>query len=566
MKMPPPRSNNIEPHAPSEHSRKGSACDSVKVIPGVGVNRKKCESPAETSYSAAPSSDMTAFLEVCNLHKRFAGVHALRGVSLLIERGEIYHLLGENGCGKSTLIKIISGDQAPDEGHLLIEGRSYTKLSPIESLAAGIETVYQDLSLLPNLSVAENIALTEQLVRHGGKLARRLDRRQLASTAARALSAVNLPVDITFLTTQVSALPIAVRQLIAIARAIATQARMVIMDEPTASLNRREVERLIGVVTDLRSRGVAVLFVTHKLDECLAIGGQVIILRDGQKVLSGPIRDYGKRELSFWMTGRHVEDARYRNAPCGEEVLLAIKGLQRKDAFVNINFTLRRGEILGVTGLLDSGRNELALALAGVRPAEHGIIALDSREIKLRTPADAIHYGIGYVPEDRLDEGLFLDKPIRDNIIVAVLGKLIRRFGMLDGLKCEMLAKSTINDLQIATPDVWRPVQSLSGGNQQRVLIGRWLTIAPKVLILHGPTVGVDVGSKDTIFRIIQRLAAEGLGVVIISDDLPELLQNCDRILMMHKGLITHTFNAENLAESSLYKALINEAARTGDT
>lgn len=503
--------------------------------------------------------DSLPFLEVRGVHKRFAGVHALRGINVTIARGEIYHLLGENGCGKSTLIKIIAGAQPPDEGHLLIEGRSYDALTPIQALAAGIETVYQDLSLIPNLSVAENIGLTEQLVGHQGKLARRLDRQRMAETASRALAAIDLPHNKAFLATRIDELPIATRQLVAIARAIATKARMVIMDEPTTSLTKREVDNLIRVVEGLRQQGVSVLFVTHKLDECMAIGGQVVILRDGQKVQQGPIRAFTKAEISHLMTGRTLDEGRYRTALRGSESLMKVDGLGRRRQFSDVHFDLHNGEILGITGLLDSGRNELALALAGVATADRGTITLGGASIELKKPADAIRHGIGYVPEDRLDEGLFLDKPIRDNIIAVVLDKLQGRFGMLDGVKSRALARQTVQDLQIATPDVDRPVQSLSGGNQQRVLIGRWLTIAPRVLILHGPTVGVDVGSKDTIFRIIQRLATEGLGVIIISDDLPELLQNCDRILVMRKGHIAEAFDADGLPESEVYRALVAE-------
>jgi simple sugar transport system ATP-binding protein len=502
------------------------------------------------------------FLEVCDIHKRFAGVHALRGVGLTVERGQIYHLIGENGCGKSTLIKIISGAQAPDEGRLIIEGREYSALSPIQALEAGIETVYQDLSLIPNLSVAENIALTQQLVEAGGRLARRLDLSKLEETARRALAAVGLPSEARFMRRRVDELPIAMRQLVSIARSVAMEAKLVIMDEPTTSLTKREVAHLIGVVDKLRAQDVAVLFVTHKLDECKAIGGRVIIFRDGRKVLEGDTRDYSKAELSYWITGRRLDEARYRSAqaPTGAN-LLDVRGLTRAGGFADISFSLCRGEIVGITGLLDSGRNELALALAGVAPAEAGTVELAGRPVKLTRPADAIAAGIGYLPEDRLSEGLFLEKSIRENIIAAVLNRLLGRFGMIDANRAEATADRFVADLQIATPDTTRPVQSLSGGNQQRVLLGRWLAIDPRLLILHGPTVGVDIGSKDTIYRIIQHLTAQGIGVIIISDDLPELLQNCDRILVMHKGRLTDDFAADGLDENVLYEALAAEAA-----
>ena len=510
---------------------------------------------------APPSQSSQPFLEVVGVHKRFTGVHALRGVSLAFERGQIYHLLGENGCGKSTLIKIISGAQPPDEGQLVIEGVPHARLSALEALAAGIETVYQDLSLLPNMSVAENVALTSELATHEGRLARTFDRRVLAATAARALEAVGLPGNADFQATLIEQLPLATRQLVAIARAIASEAKFVIMDEPTTSLTQKEVDNLIAVLANLRAQGVTVLFVSHKLDECYAIGGEVIVLRDGQKMAQGPIAQFTKAQISELMTGRHLSNERYREGAHAEDVVLDVRNFTRAGQFSDVAFKLHGGEILGVTGLLDSGRNELARALAGVAPALSGEVLLDGKRIALRTPSDAKRHRIGYVPEDRLNEGLFLDKPIRDNVITAMISSLRDRFGQIDRTRAEALAVQTVKDLQIATPGVDKPVQSLSGGNQQRVLIGRWLAIDPHVLILHGPTVGVDVGSKDIIYRIMQRLSKEGIGIILISDDLPELLQNCDRILMMKKGRVANEYRADRLNEADLYHALLSEAA-----
>ena len=509
--------------------------------------------------SPPPARAPAVFLETQGIHKRFAGVHALRGVSIAIERGQIYHLLGENGCGKSTLIKIVSGAQPPDEGRLVLDGQAFDALTPIQALAAGVETVYQDLSLIPNLTVADNVALSAQLVRHGGRLSRRLDRQALHDTARKALAAVNLPVSDGFLATIVSDLSLAERQLVAIARAVATRAKLVIMDEPTTSLTRREVDHLIRVVEGLRRDDVAVLFVTHKLDECYAIGGRVLVFRDGQCVAQGAIRDFTKTELSRLMTGKQIDEARYREAAARGRVMLEVESLGRGTRFTDVSFQLREGEILGVTGLMDSGRNELALALAGVVPATRGRMALAGEPVTLSSPADAIARRIGYVPEDRLGEGLFLDKPIRDNIVAAVLDRLRSAFGLIDAPRARSLAEDIVAQLKIATPSVDIPVQSLSGGNQQRVLIGRWLTIDPRVLVLHGPTVGVDVGSKDTIYRAIQALAAKGLAVLIVSDDLPELLQNCDRILVMRRGRVRAELDAAATTEQSLYRAMLAE-------
>lgn len=511
------------------------------------------------SHPASPAPPGEVFLRLEDLTKSFGGVRALRGVSLDLRAGEIYHLLGENGSGKSTLIKIVSGAQPPDGGRIVVRGKTYRRLSALNALEAGIETVYQDLSLFPNLSVAENVALPSQLVAGGGRLARPLSWGEVRRVAAAALARVNLPTTPDFLETSVEELPIAVRQLVAIARAIATRAALVIMDEPTAALTQREVENLIAIVAGLRALGVSVLFVTHKLDEAYRIGGNVIVLRDGQKVAEGELARYRKDELAFLMTGQALDKTTYREGAPGEDVLLEVRGLTRRGAFQDVSFRVRRGEVLGVTGLLDSGRNELAQALAGVRPADTGEVRLEGRSVRLRTPRDAIRLGLGYVPEDRLTEGLFLQKPIRDNMIVAILDRLVGRAGTLNYARATRSAQDLARELRIATPSVFQSVQSLSGGNQQRVMVARWLAIRPRVLLLHGPTVGVDVGSKDALYKLVQRLSGEGLGVILVSDDLPELLMNCDRILVLKRGRISRTFDAGSLSERDLTNELLSE-------
>jgi simple sugar transport system ATP-binding protein len=504
-----------------------------------------------------PASD---FLRLEQISKTFGGVRALRGVDLTIGAGQIYHLLGENGSGKSTLIKIISGAQPPDSGTILVRGQRYQKLSALESLKAGIETVYQDLSLFPNLSVAENVALNAQLLNSNGSLARVLNRKSLEQVAATALTRVGLPSRKAFLETKIETLPIAVRQLVAIARGIATQATLVIMDEPTAALTQKEVENLMGIVEGLRREGVSVLFVSHKLDEVFRIGGQVIVFRDGQKVAEGDLQDYSKEDISYLMTGKRLDNHRYRLGQPSSQLLLEVQDLSLGDRFEAVSFKLHKGEILGITGLLDSGRNELAKALAGVQVADRGRLILEQQEIKLKNPGDAIALGIGYVPEDRLTEGLFLKKPIRENIAVSILHRLLRR-NQIDNKKITQVAQDAVKNLNIATPDVMLPAQALSGGNQQRVMVARWLATHPKVLILHGPTMGVDVGSKDALYKIIQDLATRGLGVIIVSDDLPELLQNCDCIMIMKKGRMTHLLEAEAITPEQLSKELLLEAA-----
>jgi simple sugar transport system ATP-binding protein len=513
--------------------------------------------PIPHAASAYPKT-ATEIVRLEGIEKTFGGVRALRGVNLSIRAGEIYHLLGENGSGKSTLIKIVSGAQPPDAGRIIVAGRIYSSLNAIQSLDAGIETVYQDLSLFPNLTVAENIGLTSQLVRHHGNLAKSLDRQALLRDSSAALRRVGLEPSTAFLETTVEGLPIAVRQLVAIARAIASKAALVIMDEPTAALTQKEVEYLLEIIRGLQAEGISVLFVSHKLDEVFRIGGNLIVIRDGQKVAEGKLSDYTPESVSFLMTGKTLDKTTYRTITPQSSSLFEVKGLSRRGTFEDVSFCLHHGEVLGITGLLDSGRNELALALSGVQPADSGEIRLEDETIRLRTPRDAIRLGIGYVPEDRLTEGLFLQKPIRDNIIVSILDRLMRG-AQIDFQKSGLQAERLIKSLEIVTPNMMLPPQSLSGGNQQRVMVARWLAIKPKVLLLHGPTMGVDVGSKDALYRIIQHLSAEGLGVLVISDDLPELLMNCDRILVMRQGQVSKTFMVAELEHQTLSEELLKQ-------
>jgi simple sugar transport system ATP-binding protein len=512
---------------------------------------------ALTTHVSSKLKPGDAFLELTEITKSFGGVQALRGVSFEVRAGEVYHLLGENGSGKSTLIKIISGAQPPDGGTMTVRGKAYSKLSALESLNAGIETVYQDLSLFPNLSVAENVALTAQLVSSSGRLAKTLDWTRLRATASAALKRVGLEPSAVFLETKVEALPIAVRQLVAIARGLATQATLVIMDEPTAALTQKEVENLLGIISSLQEDGVSVLFVSHKLDEVFRIGGNVIVIRDGQKVAEGNLRDYTQEKIAFLMTGKALDKTTYRSAAPQIEPLLEVEDFGRRGAFQNVSFQLHKGEVLGITGLLDSGRNELALALFGVQPGDAGTIRLEGKRVTIQNPRDGMKHGIGYVPEDRLTEGLFLEKPIRENIMVSILDRLLRA-AQIDFGKSTATARRFAKDLEINTKNVMLPAGSLSGGNQQRVMVARWLAIDPKILLLHGPTMGVDVGSKDALYTIVQDLSAQGLGVIIISDDLPELLMNCDRIIVMKKGRIAKTFNVAGLEESVLSHELLS--------
>lgn len=491
------------------------------------------------------------FLEIDRVDKRFAGVHALNQVSLTINEGEIHCLAGENGSGKSTLIKVIAGVVKPDSGTLRIAGKAYPSLHPIDAIHAGIQVIYQDFSLFPNLTVAENLALNSQL----DQRKRFVDWRKVRAVAEQALNNINIDID---LERTVETLPVADKQLVAISRALLADARLVIMDEPTTALTQKEVDRLFVIIKAMQARGIATLFVSHKLREVLEISERITILRNGSKITEGPVAEFDEPRIVFHMTGRSMTDNRYTFDAAGQQPVLEVRKLSRRDEFRDIDFSLYPGEILGVTGLLGSGRTELALSLFGVKPCESGAIVIAGAETPIRSIQDGIAAGIAYVPEDRISEGLFLSQSISRNIFVGILSRLTKRSGLLDFEQADRIVDDWIASLSIATPDVTRPVQSLSGGNQQRVVLAKWLSTNARIVVLNGPTVGVDIGSKADIHDKLKQLAGKGLALIVISDDIPELVQNCNRVLVMHKGRMVREVEGDGLSENGLL-AILND-------
>ncbi|MBE7212229.1 MAG: sugar ABC transporter ATP-binding protein, partial [Gluconacetobacter diazotrophicus] len=429
----------------------------------------------------------TPLVELRGVSKHFAGVQALRGVSLAIRPGEIHCLAGENGSGKSTLIKVISGVNRVDGGAVLVDGVEEPALDPRRAIALGIQVIYQDFSLFPNLSVAENLSVGAEL----RERRRIVSWRRMRAHAADAVRRLGVALD---LDATVDSLPTAGRQLVAIARALMAEPRLLIMDEPTTALTGREVEQLFGVVREIQARGIAVLFVSHKMREMLDISERLTVLRSGQVVAEGPIARFDEGAITRAMTGAELVDTAYTGPPPGAAPLLSVSRLFVPGELDDVSFELAPGEILGIAGLLGSGRTELALALFGMRPRRTGEIRLSGQ---LLPPAGGVEHamaaGIAYVPEDRLTEGLFLPETIDRNIVASSLPTL-SRFGLLRRREADAAASDTIRAMAVATPTGDRPVSQLSGGNQQRVLIGRWLLRRPRLLILNGPTVGVDVG------------------------------------------------------------------------
>jgi simple sugar transport system ATP-binding protein len=492
---------------------------------------------------------LSDFLELRRISKRFGGVQALSAVDLAVAAGEVHCLVGENGSGKSTLIKIISGVQPPDPGgEIVIDGRRDPHLTPMRSAEIGIQVIYQDLSLFPNLTVAENIAIFRHLGRPHA-----INWRRIQETAAAAMERLKVRLDPD---ARVGELPVASRQLVAICRAMANEARLLIMDEPTASLTRYEVETLLQLTRELQRHGVTVVFVSHRLKEIMAIAERVSVLRDGRMVGTFAAADIDDRRLGSLMTGKEFDYRPPRADFTYAEPVLEVRNLGRADEYEDISFAVCSGEILGITGRLGAGRTELALSLFGMNPPDQGEILMHGRAVHLADNGDAIAHGIAYVPEDRLTLGLVLEQPIAANIILTVLDTLRRGLGLIPTSVRAMAVARWIRELAIKGPDPEYPVRTLSGGNQQRVVLAKWLARRPAVLILDSPTAGVDVNGKDGIYEIVARLAAEGMAVIMISDEVPEVYFHCHRVLLMREGRIAGSFEPNACTEADIEEAV----------
>ncbi len=487
-------------------------------------------------------------LSLAHVSKRFGSLTALDDVAFDLMPGEVHCLAGENGCGKSTLIKIINGVHAPEAGATITlqDGPPRPRLTPAQARAAGIHVIWQDLALFPDLSVAENVG-------YDTFVARPLSPPRpaaLAEQARAALARLGLSIDPA---TRLGDLPIAQRQLVAIARVLAADARIVFMDEPTASLTRAEVAGLLAAVRRMTADGIAVVFVSHRLAEVLDIANRVSVLRDGKMVGTYPAQGMTQTRLTTLMTGRELTTAP-RSPAVFDTPVLSVEGLSRDGEFNDITLTLHEGEILGLTGLLGSGRTELALTLFGMTQPDRGTIHIDGVAQRFGSNRDAIRAGLAYVSEDRLNLGLIQTQSIADNAAMADLPRLGHRAWLSPGA-ITRLARDWVGRLAIKAHDVALPVNSLSGGNQQRVVLAKWLATNPRVLILDAPTVGVDVGAKEGIFRIVRELADQGMAILVISDEASELRLNCDRILVLREGRITRTLDPHQVTETQIEEA-----------
>ena len=484
-------------------------------------------------------------IKATNIRKYFGGVKALDGVSLEIKKGEIHCLAGENGCGKSTIINIISGFYTPDDGIIEIDGQQYDHMTPQLAIASGIQVIYQDLSLFPNLTVRENLALNME-VAAGRKF---VNKKRMNRIAEAAVAKLGLDID---LDETVENLTFGMRQMIAISRALLNDAKLIIMDEPTTALTKREVKTLFKLIKQLQGQGIAVLFVSHKLDEVFEIAERFTIFRNGKNVATGNTKDLNQDKFTFYMTGREIVSTRFEYTAENAPVVLEVKNLSLANGFKDVSFELKKGEIVGITGLLGSGRTELAETLFGYHAAEAGDIIIEGKKVNIGSIKDGIANGIGYLPSDRVTEGLFLAQPISDNISIEKWSDYSNVLGAVNRKKVDDMTRQWAKELSIMLHDIHDDVGTLSGGNQQKCVLAKWLALDLKVLILNGPTVGVDIGAKFDIYKLVKRLAKQGLTVIIISDDLPEVLTNCNRVMVMQSGRLAATLSTQGLEESRL--------------
>jgi ABC-type sugar transport system ATPase subunit len=511
--------------------------------------------------AAGGASDDAVVLEAVGISKSFPGVRALDDVSLRLRRGRLTALLGENGAGKSTLMNILAGVYAPDAGRILVRGEEIRFTSPRQAQACGIAMIFQELNLLPNLTVAENIFIGREPVNALGLV----DYARMNRDAAALLAELDLALPPT---TVVGRLRVGQQQVVEIAKAISYDPAVIIMDEPTSALTEHEVDVLFAVIRRLKARGVAVAYITHKFEELLHIGDDAVVMRDGRLVGAAPLAGLRREEIVRLMVGRDVKDA-YQRVPStpGSEVFRAVRvslrNARRPGDFLvrDVSLSVRRGEVLGIFGLMGAGRTELLETLFGLHPADStGQMFVDGAPVTIRTPAHAIAHGLALAPEDRKREGLVLSMTVGQNASLASLDE-VQRGGFIDDARERAHVSRFIERFRVKTPSLRQLIRNLSGGNQQKVILAKWLAAGPKVLLLDEPTRGIDVNAKREIYALVDDLARAGLAVVLVSSELPEILALADRILVMCTGRVTAEFprgqaNEQNIMSAALPAAL----------
>jgi ribose transport system ATP-binding protein len=491
-------------------------------------------------------------LEMRGIRKSFPGVAALDGVDLVVSKGEVHVLLGENGAGKSTLMKVLSGALKKDAGEIRLDGRAVEIESPRHAQRLGISIIYQELNLVPQLSAAENIFLGKEPRRFGI-----VDRRRMRLAAERLLSGLAVRIDPR---TPVRELGIAQQQMVEVAKALSENARLLIMDEPTSALTQSEIDELFKTIERLVSQGTAIVYISHRMEEVTRIGHRVSVLRDGRHVATRRVSEVSIGELIRLMANRELtEHYPRRRTPPGDE-LLRVEALRRAGVLHDVSFSLRAGEVLGIAGLLGAGRTELARAIVGADRPDSGRVLIRGKELRARQPGDAIRRGIGFLPEDRKTQGLVLGLSVLRNLALPSTERLARA-GIVNGAREASLAGRQVDELRIKTPGLAQRVRLLSGGNQQKLVLGKWLAADAQILIVDEPTRGIDVSAKVEIYELMNRLTAAGAAILMISSDLPEVLGMSDRILVMRAGRVQAEFEAARASQEQVLHAALGQAS-----
>jgi rhamnose transport system ATP-binding protein len=556
----------VGPERPSEEAALAQADGERSAPPLDGPSPDG--SPPDGSPPAGPAGRPLLALEAAN--KSFGPVRALQDASIELFAGEAHALVGENGAGKSTLVKILAGVHQPDAGRLLLDGAEVRLGGPADARAAGIAVIYQEPTLFPDLSVAENIFMGRQPLARGRlrrspmngiaslacMLDRRIDGRELRRQVEALMERLGVPLDPS---RPARGLSIADQQIVEIAKALSFEARVIVMDEPTAALSGAEVERLFSVARALRSQAAAVLFVSHRLDEVFALCQRVTVMRDGRRVFSGPLEGLDRDDLVRRMVGRELAAMYPKEAADPGEVALSVRRLTREGVFTDVSFEVRHGEIVGLAGLVGAGRSEVARAIFGIDRRDAGEVVVDGRPLPPASPTSAMAAGIGYVPEDRRAQGLVMDLSIARNISLASLGRL-RRGPFISAGGERQLAADWAARLRLKLARFGDPAWSLSGGNQQKLVLAKWLARSPSVLIVDEPTRGIDVATKAEVHRLLSDLAGQGVAVLMISSELPEVLGMADRVLVMHEGRLRAELPRDQATEERVMFAATGSA------
>lgn len=492
-------------------------------------------------------------LEMRNITKRFPGVLAVNNAQLALKPGEVHCLVGENGAGKSTLMKILAGAQPPDAGDILLNGEPVRILNPHHAQQLGISMIYQEFNLSPYLSVAENIYLGRE-----PRIAKTpfINWKKMYADARALLERIRVNLDVR---KPVNECSVAQQQMVEIAKALSFNARIIVMDEPSATLTDHELEALFELIRDLKRHGIGMIYISHRLEEIFGLGDRVTVMRDGEYVGTHHVADVSREQLIRMMVGRELTHEFPKEIFQRGRERLKVEGFTRHGAFEDVSFSLHEGEIVGLTGLVGAGRTEVARAIFGADPIDDGMLMLDGKPIRVRSPQDAIRHGIGLLTEDRKNQGLVQSMTVRENTTLANLRELVRMM-FIDGKRERAVTQKYIGELQIKTPSQEQTIQNLSGGNQQKVVLAKWLFTQSKVLIFDEPTRGIDVGAKVEIYKLMNELVRRGAVVLMISSELPEVLGMCDRILVMHEGHISGELDRSEATQEKIMTLATGES------